>query len=164
MHIWENDQRYQAALAQQPKLATELAHLTDAIESWHNPAPAPPTTPHNQRMHGLAKSIKDRAEELLASTHGIDTARRASIACCHQMTDLTRDAIAAVHAIERVEPSDKQAIVSRHRQLDPDFDQRYWRLLDQARELQSKAGYANAHLRRGLTSVGRTQASGQGFN
>ena len=79
------------------------------------------------------------------------------------MTDLTRYAVAAVHGIERVEPSEKQAIVSRHRQLDYDFDQRYRRLLDQARELQREAGYGYASLRRGFATFGRTRASRERF-
>jgi hypothetical protein len=162
-HIGENNRRYNAALALQPKLAAELDQLLHAIESWHNPAPTPPTTPHHQRMHDLASAIKSHASELLASSHGIDAARRASIACCQQMTDLTRGAIAAVHGIERVEPFDKQAIVSRHRQLDHDFDQRYRQLLDQARELQREAGYSDASLHRGLATFGRTPPSRQRF-
>jgi hypothetical protein len=96
----------------------------------------------------------------LPHPNGIDAARRASIACCQQTTDLTRDAIAAVHGIERVEPSDKQATITRHRQLDHDFDQRYQQLLDEARKLQSEAGYANANLRRGLMSFGRARTPG----
>jgi hypothetical protein len=161
-HLGENDRRYKAALAQQRAMAAELDQLLLAIESWHNPAPSARTTPHRQRMHDLAIAIKTRATELLASSHGVDAARRASIACCQQLTDLTRDAIAAVHGIKRVEPPDKQATVSRHRQLDHDFDQRYRQLLDQARELQRGAGYGNTSLRRGLATIGRTRASGRG--
>ena len=163
-HIGENNRRYKAVRAQQPKLAAELDQLLLGIESWHNPAATPPTTPHHQRMHDLASAIKSHATALLASSHGVDAARRASIACCQQMTDLTRDAIAAVHGIERVEPSEKQAKVRRHRQLDRDFDQRYRQLLDQAAELQREAGYSDASLRRGLATFGRARASRQTFS
>lgn len=151
-------------LAERPTLAAELDQLLLAIESWHNTEPTSPTTPHHQRMHDLASAIKSHAAELLASSHGVDAARRASIACCQQMTNLTRDAIAAVHEIERVEPADKQATVKRHRQLDHDFHQRYRQLLDQARELQREAGYSDAGLRRGLATFGKSRASGQRFN
>ena len=67
-HIGENNRRYTAVLSAQPMLAAELDQLLVAIESWHNPAPTPPTTPHHERMHDLAIAIKTRAAELLASS------------------------------------------------------------------------------------------------
>ena len=69
------------------------------------------------RIRGQRRGRRAGARpELLACSHGVDAARRASIACCQQTTDLTRDAIAAVHGIERVEPSDKHATTRTSRQ------------------------------------------------
>jgi hypothetical protein len=50
------------------------------------------------------------------------------------------------------------ATIARLRRADRDLDQRYSQLLDQARELQGQAGFANANLRRGLTT---NRAAGQ---
>jgi hypothetical protein len=154
-HIGESHGRYQAALARRPKLAAELDQLTLAIESWHNPAPTPPTTPHHQRMHDLAGAIKSCATELLARSHGADDARLASIACCRHTTDLTSYDIVALHGIEdegmRL-TSLSLATIARRRRTDPDLDERCRQLLEQARELQRQAGFTNANLRRGLAT------------
>ena len=51
------------------------------------------------------------------------------------------------------QPSFARATVARYRRDDPDFNARYGRLLTTARQLQRQAGYANANLKRGLTTT-----------
>jgi hypothetical protein len=151
-HISENNRRYQAALDRRPDLAAELEQLTRAIENWQTPAPIAPTTPQHERMRNVAVAIKAHAGELLAGFHGEDGARWASVALCRQHTDLTCYEIAAIHDVADAQPSYSKDVVTRYRREDPDYDRRYQKLVALATELQRGAGYANANLRRGLTT------------
>ncbi len=150
-NVSQNDRRYRAALTRNPDAAAELDRLLRAVESWHTPAPAHPTTAHHERMRDLARAINAHAAELLAHTHGPNIARHASIAICREYTDLTSRQIATIHNINHAQPTVARATVERRRRKTPDFDDRYRQLLDHARELQRQAGYANANLKRGLT-------------
>jgi hypothetical protein len=85
-------------------------------------------------------------------SHGAHIARLASIAACRQHTDLTCKTIAAIHHIASTQPSSSNATVARYRVDDPDFDRRYQQLLDHAEQARRSAGFANANLRRALTS------------
>ena len=152
-HISENDWRYQAALDRHADLAAELERLTRAIEHWQRPPPIHPTAPHHERMRDIAIAIKAHSAELLAPSHGQHVARLTSIALCRQHTDLTCYDIAAIHHMTEAQPSFARATVARYRRDDPDFNARYGRLLTTARQLQRQAGYANANLKRGLTTT-----------
>ena len=143
---------YQAARQRQPRLANELDQLQRAIEDPQTPTPITPGTPHQQRMREVADAIQARAAELLATSHGADIARRASITICRQHTDLTCDDLAAIHQVRDAQPAHCRATIAKHRQADPDFDRRYRRLLDHAQATQQQAGFANASLSRGLAS------------
>lgn len=150
--IGQNDRAYRAALKQDASLAAEHDRLARAIENWHTPAPIHPTRPHHERMRELAIAIKTDAAKLLASSHGLNMARHASIAVCREHTDLTSREIGTIHNVNHPQPWIANATVERHRRKDPDFDRRYRQLLTRARELQRQAGYANANLKRGLTT------------
>ena len=149
--ISQNDQRYRAALTRNPSAATELDRLADAVENWHTPAPAHPTTAHHERMRDLARAINAHAAKLLASGHGPSIARHASIAICREHTDLTSREIALIHNVNHAQPTFAHATVERRRCENPDFDDQYRQLLDHAHELKRQAGYASANLKRGLT-------------
>ncbi len=103
-------------------------------------------------MHDIAIAIKARSAELFAASHGADVARRISISVCRERTELTCYEIAAIHKVNDAQPAHSHATVARHCRDDPDFEHRHQQLLDHARELQARARYANANLRRGLTS------------
>jgi hypothetical protein len=150
-NISQNDRRYRASLTRNPELAAELDRLLRAVENWDTPAPAHPTTAHHEQMRDLARAIHARAAKLLASRHGPNLARHASIAICREHTDLTSREIAAIHNVNHAQPTLARATVERRRGRNPDFDDRYRQLLDHARELQRQAGYADANLKRGLT-------------
>ena len=149
--VADEQRRYHAARNRQPRLAGELEQLQRTIENHPTPAPSAPTTPHQQRMRGVAEQIQARAIELLAASHGTPIARRASIAACRQHTDLTCPTIAAIHDIADAQPAYCRATVGRYRHDDPDFDQRYQQLLDDAEQARRTAGFANANLTRALT-------------
>jgi hypothetical protein len=150
-HIGHSDREYRAALNQTPGIAGELDRLVRAIENWHVPVPIHPTAPHHERMHDLAIAINAHSAKLLASSHGPNMARHASIAVCREHTDLTSHEIGTIHIVNHAQPTLARANVERHRREDPDFDRRYRQLLDHAHELQRRAGYARARLKRGLT-------------
>jgi TniQ len=158
-HIRNNDHAYRAALKRTPTLAAELQRLARAVENWQTPIPPAPTTPHSERMHSIAETIRAHAAALLASPHGADLARRASILACRANTDLTWEDIAAIHNVRTAQPSFSRATITHHRRADRDFDHRYRRLLDYAQELQREAGFANASLTCGLTSKRTTARS-----
>ncbi len=143
---------YQAACHSQPRLAAELDQLRQAIEDPQTPTPSAPITPHQQRMRKVAGQIQTRAAELLAASHGAHIARRASIAACRQHTDLTCPTIAAIHHIADAQPAFSHATIARRRADDPEFDRRYQQLLDYAEQTRRTAGFANANLRRAITS------------
>jgi hypothetical protein len=150
--IADEQRHYHAARSRQPRLADELVQLQRAIENHQTPPPSAPTTTHGQRMRDVAVQIQARAVELLAPSHGIHIARRASIAVCRQQTDLTCPTIAAMHDIPDAQPAYCRATVARYRNNDPDFDQRYQQLLHEAEHARRNAGFANANLTRALTS------------
>ena len=151
-HLADNDRRYRRTLAHDARLAAEVDQLLEAVERWRVPAPAPPSTPHHQRMHAIAIAIKAECAELLTPSHGEYSARCTSISLCRDHTDLTCYEIADIHTVKDAQPSFSHATVVRHCRAEPDFAQRYRRLVDHARQLQRQAGYANANLKRGLTS------------
>jgi hypothetical protein len=103
-------------------------------------------------MRAIAIAIKGHCAELLNSSHWEYAARCTSISLCRHHTDLTCCEIADIHNVKDAQPSFSHATVVRHCRTEPDFAQRYRRLVDQARQLQRQAGYANANLKRGLTS------------
>jgi hypothetical protein len=144
---------YQAACHSQPRLAAELDQLKHAIENPQTRTPSAPTTPHQQRMRNVAEQIQTRASELLAASHGAHIARRASIAACRQHTDLTCTTIAAIHRIADAQPAFSHATVARYRADDPEFDRRYQHLLDYTEQVRCAAGFANANLKRALTTA-----------
>jgi hypothetical protein len=156
----DDENAYRAARERDPRLARERDQLALAIENW-TPAPAPPTRPHRERMESVAAAIKTRAEELFAASHGANAARRTSIVAGDQHTDLTRNAIAAIHGVKKEQTAFSEAIVTRRRRADPDFDHRYRQLLEHARQLQRQAGFANARLSVGLAG-GRPRPEAQG--
>ena len=143
---------YQAACHSQPRLAAELEGLQHAIENPQTRTPSAPDAPHQQRMRYVAEEIHARATELLTASHGAHIAGRASITVCRQHTDLTCTTIAAMHHIADAQPACCRATIARHRRDDPDFDRRYRQLLDNAEQARRTAGFANARLRRALTS------------
>ena len=104
------------------------------------------------RMRALAVAIKAQARELLATSHGPCVAERTSIALCRQHTDLTCPTIAAIHGVTDAQPAWSAHTVARLRREDPDYTQRHQKLLAVCKALQRQAGFANANLRRGLTS------------
>ncbi|HZU76379.1 MAG TPA: hypothetical protein VFA70_06415 [Dehalococcoidia bacterium] len=150
--IGQNDRAYRAVLKQDRDLAAEFDRLVHTIENWHMPAPIHPTRSHHERVRELAIAIKTDAAKLLASSHGSNIARHASIAVCREHTDLTSRQIGTIHDVNHPQPWIACATVERHRRKDPDFDRRYRELLTRARELQRQAGYTNANLKRGLTT------------
>lgn len=152
---------YRAAIERSPTLANELEHLAEAVANTQAAAPVIPTTPHRHRMHNVASTIRAHAAELLSASHGADVARGASIVVCREHTDLTWDAIAAIHDLSIPQPAHSRAAIARHRGNDPGFNHRYLQLLDHAKELQHAAGYAHANLTRGLTS---SRQSSEGSN
>lgn len=103
--VSQNDRRHRAALTRNPDDATELDRLAYAVEKWHTPAPAHPTTAHDERMRDLARAINAHAVKLLASGHGPNIARHASIAICRERTDLTSREIAAIHNVNHAQPT-----------------------------------------------------------
>jgi hypothetical protein len=115
-------------------------------------------------MRNLTMTIKTQVGELLATPRAENAARCASITLCRQHTDLTCPTIAAIHNVADAEPSYSKAVVARGRREDPDFDHRYRQLLDRTRTLQRRAGYANAHLKRGLTTHPRPARTPPGSN
>jgi hypothetical protein len=143
---------YQAARHRQPRLADELDQLHRTIKNPQTPAPLVPNTPHRKRMREVAEAINARAAELLTTPHGADIARRASITICRQHTDLTCDAIAAIHHVNAAQTTYSRSAVERHRRDDPDFERRYRQLLRYAEQARRNAGFNNAHLKRALTS------------
>jgi hypothetical protein len=149
--IADEQRHYHAARNGQPRLADELEQLQRAIENHQTPPPSAPTTTHRQRMRDVAEQIQARAIELLAASHGTHIARRASIAACRQHTDLTCPTIAAIHDIADAQPAYCRATVARYRHDDPEFDQRYRQLLDDAEQARRAAGFAHANLTRALT-------------
>jgi TniQ len=152
-HLADNDRHYRHALDHDPHLAAKMDQLATAIERWQDPAPAPPTAPHHQRMRGIALAIKHNCEQLLGPSHGHYLAGCTSISLCRDHTDLTCYEIADIHAVKDAQPSFSHATVARHRRCDNAFLQRHRQLLDQAHELQRAAGYTNANLKRGLTTA-----------
>ncbi len=148
---------YRAATERNPTLANELEHLAEAVANTQAVAPVIPTTPHRDRMHNVASTIRAHAAELLSASHGADVARGASIVVCREHTDLTWDAIAAIHDLTVAQPGHTRAAIARHRGNDPHFNHRYLQLRDYAKELQQAAGYTNATLTRGLTTQDPTQ-------
>ena len=150
-HIGQSDREYRAALKRTAGIAAELDRLVLAVENWHLPAPMPPTAPHRERMHDLAIAIKAHSARLLASAHGPNMARHASIAVCREQTDLTSREISTIHNVNQAQPTLARVTVERHRHNDPAFDHEYRELLDHAHELQRQAGHAHANLTRGLT-------------
>lgn len=164
-HIGDNNWSYQAALEWHPGFAAQFERLAHAVENWRKPAPAPPTTPHHDRMRHVANAINTRAADLLAQSHGPDVARRTSIAVCREHTDLTCYDIAAIHNVADAQPAFASATVIKHQAIDQDFDRRYQQLKDHARQARHDAGFANANLKRGLTSKPRSRPRpDQGFN
>lgn len=151
-HNGNNDHAYRAALKRNPTLAAELQRLVQAVENWQTPLPAAPTTPHSERMLRIAETIRAHAAELFALHHGADLARRTSILACRAHTDLTWNNIADIHGVPAAQATFSRTTITHHCRNDPDFNHRYRRLLDYARELQREAGFANANLTRGLTS------------
>jgi hypothetical protein len=103
-------------------------------------------------LRPVSFAIKAHAAELLAPSHGPRIARLAGIAVCREHTDLTNHEISTVHNVNHAQPWLARATVERHRREDPDFDRRCRQLLGDAREVQRQAGYANANLKRSLTS------------
>jgi hypothetical protein len=142
---------YQVARQRQPRLEDELDQLQCRIENPNTPAPRAPTTPHQQRMHHLAKTIQASAVDQLAISHGADVARLISIAVCREYTDLTCQIIAAIHHVRYAQPTHSRATVARYRRSDPDFLRKYQKIVKRARTAQRQAGFANANLKRGLT-------------
>ena len=100
---------YQAARQRQPRLADELEQLQRAIENPHTPAPIAPDRAAPTTHARLASAIQARADELLATSHGADVARRASITVCREHTDLTCDEIAAIHDVKDAQPAFSRA-------------------------------------------------------
>ncbi|HEV3071969.1 MAG TPA: hypothetical protein VGY76_11155 [Solirubrobacteraceae bacterium] len=103
-------------------------------------------------MRNIAMSIKTHAAKLFAPPHKADMALRTSMLACRTHTDLTWHDIATLHGLPVAQPAFSRATVTYHRRTNPDFDHRYQRLFDHAQELQRAAGFANANLKRGLTS------------
>lgn len=143
---------YNAAVERQPRLADELEQLRRAIEDWQTPAPLVPTTPHRERMSHVAKRIRACAGELFTGPYGPDVALRASIAVCREHTDLTGETLAAIHHIKDAQLAFSRATLASHQHADCDFDRRYRQLLNHAQAAQREAGFANANLKRGLTT------------
>jgi hypothetical protein len=152
-HLAEADCAYREAVKRNPPLAAELNQLAQAIDDWHTPPPEHRTAPHHERMHDLATGIRSRSAEILAPTHGPQVAQLTSIALCREHTDLTCYDIAAIHHVKHAQPSFARATVVARRRRDPAFNNRYRQLHAAARDLQQQAGYANANLKRGLTSA-----------
>jgi hypothetical protein len=148
----DQQRAYQATCHSEPRLAAEVDQLQHAIENPQTPTPSVPTTPHRQRMRRVAEQIQTRAAELLTASHGAHIARRASIAACRQHTDLTCTTIAAIHHIASAQPACSRATVARYRHDDREFERRYRQLLDHAEQARGTAGFANANLKRALTS------------
>jgi hypothetical protein len=153
--VADTQRAYESAYRCQPRLADELRQLQRAIENLHTPSPSAPTTPHQQRMRHVAKTIRRHAAELLTAPHGAHIARRASITACRQHTDLTCEVIAAIHHITDAQPAYSREVVDKHRHADPDFNRRYQQLLERAAEAQHTAGFANANLKRALVATPR---------
>jgi hypothetical protein len=149
--LGDNQRAYRTTLARTPQLAAELAQLTRAIEAWETPAPTPPSTPHHERMIGIATAIKGLANDLLAHNWGTDLAQRASMLACTEHTDLAWPDITAIHDRPTARRANNRASVTYHRRTDAAVSRRYIQLLDHAHALRRSAGYANAHLKPGLT-------------
>ncbi len=156
-HLADNDHRYRDALKHDPRLAAEVDHLAVAIDRWRAPAPTPPSIPHNQRMRGIAITIKEITADALRSSHGDLATRLTSTALCRHHTDLTCPEIASIHNVKDAESAFAHATVARYRRADPDYEARYRQLLLEAQRLRRAAGYENANLRRGLTSGRSTE-------
>jgi hypothetical protein len=151
------DRDYRVALKQTPTLAAELEQLKRAVESWETPSPIALTQPHNERMREIATSIKTHADELFAAPCAARLRHRTSMLVCRAHTDLTWAAIATLHDIATAQPASWRANVNYHCRTNPDFAHRYQRLLEHAQELRRAAGFANAHLTRGLTRTRTTR-------
>ena len=151
-HLADNDRRYRRSLELDPHLAAEVDRLLGAVETWQTPAPKPPSTLHNKRMRAVAIAIKGECADLLNPSHGEYVGRCTSISLCRDHTDLTCYEIAEIHDVKDAQPAFSAATVARHRHADRDFDQRHRQLLRRSRQLQRQAGYANAHLKRSLTT------------
>lgn len=154
--LGDNHRAYRDTLAKTPKLAAELKQLRRAIEAWDAPDPTPPTAAHHQRMHAIATAIKTRALGLFLPRHESDLALRASMLACGTHTDLDWRDITKIHDHPTARPANTRASVAYHRRADPEFDHLHTELLEHAHELRRAAGYANAHLERGL--IQRTSA------
>jgi hypothetical protein len=103
-------------------------------------------------MRDIAIEIKRDCAQLLTSSHGASAAQLTSISLCRDHTDLTCYKIADIHDVKDAQPTFSRSTVARYRHADPDFNQRHRTLVAHAQELQRQAGYANAILRRGLTT------------
>ena len=99
-------------------------------------------------MRAVATAIKARAVELVTPPPTADQALRISMVACREHTDLTWDDIAHIRNVPAYATWFKPPSQPLPRR--PDFDQRYQRLLESAHELRREAGFANAHLKRGL--------------
>jgi TniQ len=148
---------YRTAIEHDSGLAAEIERLAHAVEAWEPPARTAPATPHSERMRAVATATKTRAVELFTPPHTTDQALRISMVACREHTDLTWDDIAHIHNVPAY-ANWSQATVSNHCRDDPDFAQRYQRLLENAHELRREAGFANAHLKRGV-ALNRPTAS-----
>jgi hypothetical protein len=146
--ISQNDRRYRAALTRSPAVAAELDRLIGAVENWHTPTPAHPTTPHHERMRDLAIAITAYAVEMLAPAHGSKIARLAGIAVCREHTDLTNHEISTIRDVDHAQPWLARATAERRGHEDADFARGYRLLIDHAQALQRQGGYANANLER----------------
>ena len=111
-------------------------------------------------MREVADAIQARTTELLATSHGADIARRASITICRQHTDLTCELIATIHRVNDAQPAHSRATVAKHRHADPDFNRRYEQLLEHARAARQQAGFANASFKRALAPIPRRTDQG----
>jgi hypothetical protein len=147
-----SDRVYRSRLEHTPTLAAELEQLARAIEDWHTPAPVAPTEPHHDRMHAIATSIKARASDLFTSTRP-SLMQAASIVACRAHTDLSWPQLAALHQLPKPQASWANTTINGHCRNDPDTADRYNRLLNRAAAVRDAAGYANAHLVRGLTGT-----------
>ena len=72
--------------------------------------------------------------------------------------------IAAIHGVTDAQPFWSHTTVARLRREDPDYAQRYQKLLAATKALQRKAGFANANLKRGLTRTAKIAGTPPGSN
>ena len=110
--LGDNHRAYRTTLARTPKLAAELEQLTRTIEARDTPAPTPPSTPHHERMIGIATEINALANDLFTDSWGTDLARRASMLACTTHTDLAWPDITAIHERPTARRANNRATVT----------------------------------------------------